>query len=138
LGIILNHQGRSVPTFGIVDSGADDCVFPLSLAGSLQIITPNQRSYVFSGAADNPQLAFFEKIEMVIWDFANDRAAFTFELDVGFTAALDQIGAGLLGQNGFFSRFRVTMDHENNFFDLERIEQSQLPLTSPSGQSLLG
>lgn len=56
---------------------------------------------------------------MDIWDETRDALAFTFEMDAGFTSALDRLDFGLLGQKGFFSKFRVTLDYPNNFFDLD-------------------
>lgn len=119
LGVRLSCNNRSIQTFGIVDSGADDCVFPASLARSLGITIPNERRYVFSGAADNAQFAFFDVAHMDILDFSGNTAVYGFDLDVGFTAALDRPGFGLLGQNGFFSRFKITFDHVNDFIELD-------------------
>ena len=94
-------------------------MFPLSVALRLGIIVPNRRSYVFAAAGDLTQQAFFELIQVDIWDETRNAAAFSFNLDAGFTSALDQVGFGLLGQNGFFSQFRVTLDYHNNFFTLD-------------------
>ncbi len=112
-------DGKTVETLALVDSGADDCLFPASLATSLGITIPNQRSYVFSGTIQEPQLAFFEKIEIGIWDSRASAIAFTFGLDAGFCPTLEHTGCGLLGQNGFFSRFKVTIDHANRYFDID-------------------
>jgi hypothetical protein len=42
-------------------------------------------------------------------------------LDVyaGFTAGLDNVGLGLLGQNGFFDRAKVLFDHKAGLFHVE-------------------
>ena len=37
----------------------------------------------------------------------------------GFSAGMDQLGFGLLGQVGFFDRFRITFDYANSVFVLE-------------------
>jgi hypothetical protein len=41
-------------------------------------------------------------------------------LYAGFTPGLDQLGIGLLGQAGFFEAFRITFDHANKLFHLEK------------------
>jgi hypothetical protein len=40
----------------------------------------------------------------------------TFECTVGFTEQLEQVGMGLLGQHGFFSRYQVLFDRPNEEF----------------------
>jgi len=39
---------------------------------------------------------------------------------VGFSPALESAGIGLLGQNGFFDRFRVEFDLQKNHFFIEQ------------------
>ncbi|PYU93799.1 MAG: hypothetical protein DMG26_12675 [Acidobacteria bacterium] len=56
------------------------------------------------------------RIEIGIWD--SHASAFTFGLDAGFCSTLEHTRCGLLGQNGFFSRFKVTIDHANRYFDV--------------------
>ena len=42
-----------------------------------------------------------------------------FQVYAGFTTGMDQLGIGLLGQAGFFDRFKITFDHPNKTFTLE-------------------
>jgi hypothetical protein len=44
-----------------------------------------------------------------------------YQAPVGFTAALDMtsFGGGLLGQHGFFDRFKVCFDRANGLFVLD-------------------
>lgn len=37
----------------------------------------------------------------------------------GFTAGLEQIGYGLLGQTGFFDKFNITFKHSQGIFQIE-------------------
>jgi len=49
LFLTLQRNNLSVNALALVDSGADECLFPASLAGQLGIAIPNQNSFVFSG-----------------------------------------------------------------------------------------
>jgi hypothetical protein len=42
-----------------------------------------------------------------------------FEAFAGFTTGLEQWGVGLLGQTGFFDKFRIEFDLPNNEFRIE-------------------
>ncbi len=102
----------------IVDSGADSCIFPASLAAQLGINIPNQNASVFSGTANAPQIAYFETVKVSIWDMQTKTFTAGFDLYAGFCETLEHVGVGLLGQDGFFSRFAVTMDRANSFFEI--------------------
>jgi acyl CoA:acetate/3-ketoacid CoA transferase alpha subunit len=39
----------------------------------------------------------------------------------GFTNGIDQIGIGLLGQTGFFDRYKITFDYQNSLFTIETL-----------------
>ena len=119
LPVLLIHGHRSVRTFALVDSGADTCVFPGSLAGQLGIVLPNQNSLVFSGTGKDPQVAFYENIKVAVWSLTDRKVALTFDLYAGFCSTMEHAGIGLLGQDGFFSRFKVTIDHRNQCFDID-------------------
>lgn len=103
----------------LVDSGADDCIFPASIASSLGIEIPNERAYEFSGAAPGNQMAYFETVSIGLIDWETREEVRRFELYCGFSSALEQTGLGLLGQEGFFSRFRVTIDRAGGYFEIE-------------------
>ena len=122
LFLTLQRNNLSVNALALVDSGADESLFPASLAGQLGIAIPNQNSFVFSGTAAAPQLAYFETVTVQVWNVPPDggprTVAFTFELYAGFCETLEHVGMGLLGQNGFFSRYAVTINNGENYFDV--------------------
>ena len=117
LPIELSKGGRRVLGYAIVDSGADNCIFPASLAMQLGITVPNQRTHVFSGTSDEPQIAYFDSIQATIWNGSDD-APITFDLYAGFCSSLEHVGVGLLGQEGFFSIFAVSFYHAEFFFEV--------------------
>lgn len=119
LPIFLFKGQKSIRTFALVDSGADNCVFPASFATQLGIALPNQNTCVFCGTGKDPQVAFYENIGVVVWSVANKSVAFTFELYAGFCSTMEHTGLGLLGQDGFFSKYKVTIDQRNQCFDIE-------------------
>ncbi len=115
---LLEKNGREITGIAIVDSGADNCLFPASFAAALGITIPNQKTYVFSGTAEAPQVAYFDTIRVTVWNGDPKDQPFQFELYAGFCDTLEHVGLGLLGQHGFFSRFRVEFHHEQNYFDV--------------------
>src|SRR5258708_28487577 len=92
LFLTLQRNNLSVNALALIDSGADECLFPASLAGQLGIAIPNQNSFVFSGTADAPQLAYFERVTVQGWNVAPDRRtraiAFITGLYAGFCETL--------------------------------------------------
>lgn len=98
----------------IVDSGADDCVFPVSFASHLGLdIANNTRTFIFGGAGSKNQTAYFFDLKVTFGDFVS------YKLPIGFSSALESVGIGLLGQNGFFENFAVSFDLANRHFYLE-------------------
>jgi hypothetical protein len=116
--VVLRKSGSELRTLALLDSGADDCLFAASVAKVLRISIPNQRSYRFSVTAAAPQVAYFEVINVEIMDWQK-RPAFRFELDAGFSETVEHMGFGLLGQHGFFSRFKVTFNQAEKYFEIE-------------------
>jgi len=116
--VLLRKGPRSLLTYAIVDSGADQCIFPASLATHLGITIPNPNTYVFSGTQDSPQIAYFDTVTATLWNWNPAEAVITFELYAGFCQTLEHVGLGLLGQDGFFSRFTVNFDSRNLQFDV--------------------
>ena len=113
LRVALIDGGRDFSCYAIVDSGADDCMFPSAFAAQLGLELTTGRPYLFSGAGSRGQLAYFFDIEIEIAGVQKYR------LPVGFTQALDASRVGLLGQNGFFDRFDVSFLLRERKFILE-------------------
>lgn len=44
---------------------------------------------------------------------------FAFPVYAGFTPGMNQQGIGLLGQSGFFDKFRVGFDHKAKLFHID-------------------
>jgi hypothetical protein len=111
--VTLLNGTRDFSCYAIVDSGADDCMFPGVFAAQIGLELTSGRPYVFSGAGSRGQLAYFFEIEIEI------AGALKYQLPIGFTQAMDAARVGLLGQNGFFDRFNVAFLLRQRKFVLE-------------------
>jgi hypothetical protein len=88
-------------------------VFPASFADKIGLTLQQGAFYQFGGAGSSNQPAWFFPIALSVG------TVITYQVSVGFTPALDGVGVGLLGQNGFFDRFRVDFDLRNGLFYIE-------------------
>lgn len=118
LQVSLEHEGKTISTWALVDSGADFCIFPASIGHALGIAIPNQNATPFSGTADAPQIAYFAKLRASIWNGDWSYQPLSFDLYAGFCDTLEHVGLGLLGQDGFFSRFKISFDHAGNLITI--------------------
>jgi hypothetical protein len=112
LALNLVNGESSFGCYAIVDSGADDCIFPASFAEQLGLNYTDGRHYPFGGAGDGVQAAYFFDILLDIQHIAQ------YPVAIGFTLALEHFGCGLLGQTGFFDRFKLEFDCANKKFAL--------------------
>ena len=123
VALYLEHGSRAVIAFAIVDSGADSCVFPSSIALDLGIEIPNKNTSVFSGSSENPQTAYYAEVQATILPMdaphiEPGQEPLTFPLYAGFCETLEHVGMGLLGQDGFFSHFSVSFYNSQSYFEI--------------------
>ena len=104
-------SGNTFSCVAIVDSGADNCVFPASFAGALGLDLLQMKSNLTGGVGSTANVTHFDTIEI-------DFGAGPFEVYAGFTAGMDLHGIGLLGQAGFFDRFDVMFSHKTGQFHI--------------------
>ena len=111
LRIKLAHGAQVLSCYAIVDSGADQCVFPRSFMASLGIdplAAPLESMIGVSGTATPTHFA------NVSLELGSARVP----IYAGFVTGLDAIGIGLLGQAGFFDRFNIHFRLRNGVFDV--------------------
>ena len=113
LRVTLLNGTRDFSCYAIVDSGADDCMFPSVFAAQIGLELTSGRPYRFSGAGSRGQLAYFFDLEVEIV------GVLKYRMPIGFTQAMDASRVGLLGQNGFFDRFNVSFLLRERKFVLE-------------------
>lgn len=112
LRLRLARGQRKLSCYALVDSGADYCAFPRSFMAPLEIssiLTPAESTAGVGGLA----LAHFCDLRVELPEIAD------FPVYAAFTDGLDLAGLGLLGQTGFFDRFKVAFDLRQEFFEIE-------------------
>jgi hypothetical protein len=95
------------------DSGADACLFPLSLALLLKLDVLRLPKALTGGVGSQANVTFYDTITI---DLGN---GILFSAYSGFTQGLDSIGLGLLGQAGFFEHYTVEFQHKQKIFTVE-------------------
>ena len=99
--------------FGIVDSGADFCTFPLSFALQLGLDPLTGKSSTSSGLGRVNVPTYYWNVQIDLQGIT------TFDVYAGFTEGLETWGVGLLGQSGFFDRFPMSFDLKNGLFHID-------------------
>jgi hypothetical protein len=93
----------------LVDSGADWCMFGLDKLDALGIDKSNLNiDFSLSFAAGHP--IYFTTIQLHVYDVGS------WEVDAGFCEVFNHQPVAILGQIGFFDRFKVMFDHRNRIF----------------------
>ncbi len=105
--------GNSFRCIVIADSGADQCVFPVSFAIALGLDPLHMLQQLTGGVGNTGNVTFYGNVTIAI---ANGP---TFKTYAGFTSGLESQGVGLLGQQGFFENHVVTFDYKNKKFHIE-------------------
>lgn len=115
LRVKLINGVNELSCFALVDSGADNCAFPRSFMQPLNLdpLTAPGESTV--GVSTSQVSTHFCNIEI-------DLGPVRLPVYAGFTVGLDQMGIGLLGQDGFFDRFCVAFRHAEGIFQIETIQ----------------
>ena len=111
------NAAKSFSCVGLLDSGADWCVFPLSFAAPLGLDTLTMKMDMTGGVGSTANATYYDEIQIDI-ALANG-AMLSYTTTAGFTAGLEAIGIGLLGQHGLFENFRVQFDHSAKLFYIE-------------------
>lgn len=90
---------QSIRHFGLVDSGADSCIFGSEIGELIGLDITAGRKHSVSGVVEGEQRPFYlHQVEVEIGGWAK-------LITVGFMPDLSKNGHGLLGQSGFFDRF---------------------------------
>ncbi len=116
LPVELRHGRHHARVMGLIDSGADDCIFPSAIGRFLGLTVEAGKKQPFMGAGALSNLAYFHRVKL---SFMLDEETFHFLAYVGFSAAMDIPKIGLLGRIGFFDRFhQVSFHPKKEFVDL--------------------
>jgi len=115
---ITGSNGESLRCIVLPDSGADACLFPLSLAILLKIDVLALPRALTGGVGSQANTTYYDSLTI---DIGNEIA---FTSYVGFTQGMDAVGFGLLGQTGFFDCHNVEFLHAQKIFTIEKSSHS--------------
>ena len=116
LSIWLSHGEKKIHTLALLDSGADDCLFPALLGREIGLDVEEGKKQFFSGVGSAGNVSYFHKVKIA---FKLNEHPFEFECYAGFSTAMDLVKFGLLGRYGFFDLFkRLCFDTENSLVEI--------------------
>src|SRR4051812_5350719 len=118
--IAVEHKGKEIPYFGLLDSGADINLFHAEIAELLGLDLKAGVKQFAGGIVDGERREYYvHTITLKVggWTHPNVR--------VGFMPSLSKNGHGLLGQYGFFDLFSVKFDLPRGEIELK--EHDPLP-----------
>lgn len=102
------------PFSGLVDSGADYCVFPADFAKHLGLDYESLPSAIAHGLGEDQQMRF-ATVTLEVEKLG------TWEIYAGFSDLWNGRGIGMLGQLGFFDRFKITFDSTRRIFEVREV-----------------
>ena len=115
INIINPHTGLSYATFGIIDTGADECAIP---AGIASILGHNLQAGTTKiiGTGNGETIAFAHTTKFEIYNPLSFKLAYTIQdTPIDFMPNLHVV---LLGVNNFLSKFALNIDYPNNVFSI--------------------
>ena len=110
--VTLSTGRKSARLLALIDSGADNTIFNMQVAAVLGLRLGDAPADSFCGTSGQEQTARYRRLTIRIGTVSH-RAT------VGF-AELPFDVAGILGQDGFFDRFVVTLDQTRGLILLNR------------------
>lgn len=103
---------KSIEYQVLIDSGADFCIFHTEMADILGIVVAQGKKMTFYGTSGTPQIAYFHRVQIEI-------GGWPMELYCGFSSDMKSLPYGLLGQTGFFDRFKIEFDYRGKRIELK-------------------
>ena len=118
LTVTLRNVTNEEQCFAIVDSGADYCLFPLSLRAKLGLRMEDSRPVSGIGGYGS---SYDEGQDVLFWPLVLEiGSGLSISTVVGFTERQDEVGFGILGQLGFFNEVaQVYFDYNAGWFAIK-------------------
>jgi len=113
--IRLKHRDRFIDLLALVDSGADDCLFPLDVARLLRLDFDPANSHLYAGIGQGAVTATFQKVMLEV-------GGWSFILYAGFSDSPTVVP--ILGQNGFFDLFEVKFNKPKELVELKQLPEA--------------
>ena len=113
--IINPHTGMSQRTYGIIDTGADECAVPASYAGLLgHALKAGNQKNVSTGNGE--AVAYTHTTKFEIFNPSTGRVAYTIQdAPIDF---LENLHVILLGVHSFLSNFILRIDYPHKIFSI--------------------
>jgi hypothetical protein len=109
--IRILHGNKFQDLMCLVDSGADLCLFPAKIGELLAIDIESGRTEQIGGIAEAPIVAYIHTVRLIV------RGLSGVDVEAGFTESKG-IRAGILGQIGFFDKYKITFERSRNWIDI--------------------
>ena len=110
------HTGKSLPTWALIDSGADNCVLPSSFAEVLgHNLEAGERVDIVGAGGDS--FGYKHTMKMEIDGFQTEDVMICF---------LPNLHQPLIGVSSFLSNFKLTIDYPKQRFSLNFSEAEDL------------
>ena len=104
IAVKLSLGKRIIRFEGLIDSGADECIFPGWIAETLGHNVHKGKQKIFSGIGGSV-LSYLHKTTMQLEDM-------NLAMDVYYSHEWNDMPFGLLGQASFFSRFNISFHYQ--------------------------
>lgn len=114
--IILKSSKKVTLYSALIDSGSDYCIFGLGVAHGLDIKLKAENKIKFRGIGKEELEGFRSEIEIRIGNK-------TYQTKVIF-ADINDVGYGILGQQGFFDHFDVNLSYQKQTIEIEPLKTS--------------
>lgn len=115
--INLKHNKKELKYVALLDSGADINIFHSDIAQVLSIDLNALCQKSFSGIKKEARgIMYMAIIEIGIDDY-------TFNAPVYFSPDISPDGYGIVGQNGFFDKFKVTFNFDQKKIELKKLSK---------------
>lgn len=110
--MLVNPQAKKhIPNFKVlVDSGAAGCVFPAMAGEDIGLDVKTGKKMFLRGVTKGVEEQYIHEVAVII-------GGHMVELEVGFSYGL-RFPLGLLGQKGFFEKFRICFDLPKRDFEI--------------------
>ena len=108
--VTLSKNGKSRDFFAVIDSGADVTTMSTQVAEILGIDWKNCRRGNLLGISGITQNSYYDELDITVKTLDD-----MFTIPVVFTEAIIPI---LLGQEGFFDRYRIKFEKDHDTFEI--------------------
>ncbi len=120
INIVNPHTGAVCPTFGLIDTGADECALPASYADLLgHNLAAGETKQIHTG--NGITTAYRHTCAIQILDseqLLQGKMKVAYKINETLIDFMPNLHCALLGVNTFLSNFNLTIDYPNQLFSI--------------------